>query len=183
MIERLARYGIHPVTALVFLGSFAFAFTAALPVYAQSIDTVPFAVDFTPLAEQVLSVAVLVVTVLAGIVSKFAVSWLASKTNMQDGQAEALLANRVNDILLKSIDYAEMWAKNELANNTSSLKNVQIDNFFVRTAVTYAMASMPDLIKRFGLTEQRIGDMIRSRLNNVTRTPVADSGKVEMVVQ
>ena len=182
MIALCNRYNIHPHTALVFLGALAFGLTAALPVWAQSIDSQPFSVDVTPLASQLLNVAIVVLTVLAGIVSKFAVSWMASKTNMQDGQAEALLASRVNDILLKSIDYAEMYAKRELADNTSSLKNIKIDNFFIRTAVAYAMKSMPDLIKYFSLTEEHIGDMIRSRLNSVTRTPVADSGAVEMVV-
>jgi hypothetical protein len=179
---RSFRYAFAHSFILAFC-AFSLVLLAANPAYAQSIDTVPFAVDFTPLAEQAVSVMIVVLTALAGVVSKFAISWLASKTNMQDGQAEALLAERVNDILLKSIDYAEMWAKRELADNTSGLKNVQIDNFFVRTAVQYAMRSMPDLIIRFNLTEDRIGDMIRSRLNNVTRTPVADSGKVEMVVQ
>jgi len=153
-----------------------------LPVWAQSIDTTDFSADFTPLAEQVIAVAVMVLTVASGIVSRFAVSFLASKTKMNDSQMEALLAERVNDILLKSIDYAEMYAKRELADNTSTLKAVKIDNFFVRTAVTYAMRSMPDLIKYFNLTEERIADMVRSRLNPVTRTPVADSGNVDMVV-
>lgn len=163
--------------------AFTLVLLAANPAYAQSIDSVPFAVDFTPLAEQVIAVAVVVLTAAAGIVSRFAISFLASKTKMNDSQMEALLAERVNDILLKSIDYAEMYAKRELADNTSSLKAVKIDNFFVRTAVTYAMAHMPDMIAYFELTEDKLSNMIRSRLNNVTRTPVADSGNVEMVVQ
>lgn len=181
MIAFCNRHSIHPYTALVFLGVLALSFTAALPVWAQSIDSHPFSVDFTPLASQVLSVVVVFLTVAAGIVSKFAVSWFASKTNMQDGQAEALLASRVNDILLRAIDYAEMYAKRELADNTSGIKTIKIDNYFVRTAVAYAMKSMPDLIKYFSLTEEHIGDMIRARLNSVTSTPVADSGAVEMV--
>jgi hypothetical protein len=77
------------------------------PAMAQNIDVVPPSggVDFTPLAEQAIAVAITVLTVIAGVVSKFGVSWFASKTRMQDAQMEALLAERVNDILQRSIDY------------------------------------------------------------------------------
>lgn len=176
------RYAFTHSFILAFC-AFTLVLLAANPAYAQSIDEVPFTVDFTPIGEQVISVMVVILTALAGVVSKFAISWLASKTAMQDGEAEALLAARVHEILLKAIDYAEMYAKRELADNTSGIKNVRIDNYFVRIAVEYAMRAMPDMIKHFNLTEERLGDMIRSRLNNVTRTPVADSGNVEMVVQ
>lgn len=183
MIAFCNRYSVHPETLLVFLCVLALSFTFALPVWAQSIDGQPFSVDFTPLASNVLNAVVVVLTVLAGVVSKFAVSWLASKTKMNDTEFEALAAARVHDILLKSIDYAEMYAKRELADPTSGLKNVKIDNFFVRMAAEYAQKSMPDLISLFKLTPERIEEMIRSRLNSVTRTPSPDSGAVEMVVQ
>jgi len=168
-----------------FLGSFAVAFILVLlpvaPVLAQSIDAVPptGGVDFTPLAEQAIAVAVTVLTVIAAVVSRYGVSWFASKTKMQDAQMEALLAERVNDILQRSIDYAEMWMKNEVANPNSQIKHVQIDNFFVKTAAEYALNSMPDMVKFFDLTQQRIEDLIRSRLNGITITPVADSSQLK----
>jgi hypothetical protein len=168
-----------------FAWSFTISFGLVLllfaPAIAQSIDAVPPSggVDFTPLAEQAIAVAITVLTVIAGVVSKFGVSWFASKTRMQDAQLEALLAERVNDILQRSIDYAEMWMKNEVANPNSQIKNVQIDNFYVRTAADYAIPAMPDLIKFFGLTRERIENLIRSRLNGITVTPIVDSGQVK----
>jgi len=135
-------------------------------------------VDFTPLAEQVIAVAVAVLTVVAGFVARGAVGWLASKTKLQDNQFEALLSSRVHDILQKSIDYAESWAKAQVADPNSPIKNVEINNFFVEQAVRYAQRSMPDLIAHFGLTHDRITDMIKSRLNPVTNTPAVDSGKI-----
>lgn len=163
-----------------FLVSFALAFAIFMfplagPALAQASST---GVDFTPLAEQVIAVAVAVLTIAAGFVSRGVVGWLASKTKLQDSQFEALLANRVHDILQKSVDYAESWAKAQVADPNSPIKNVEINNFFVEQAVKYAMRSMPDLISYFNLTEDRIGDMIRSRLNSVTNTPVVDSGKI-----
>jgi hypothetical protein len=139
-------------------------------------------VDFTPFAEQVIAVAVAVLTIMAGIVSKFAISKMASATKMQDSQFEALLADRVNDILLKSIDFAESWSKAQVADANSPLKNVEINNFFVEQAVKYAMRSMPDLIAYFKLTPDRLENMVRSRLNGVMGTPKADSGHVPHVL-
>jgi hypothetical protein len=170
---------------LWFTWSFAICFVLVLvpmaPAMAQNIDVVPPSggVDFTPLAEQAIAVAITVLTVIAGVVSKFGVSWFASKTRMQDAQMEALLAERGNDLLQRSLDYAEMWMKNEVANPNSQIKHVQIDNFCVRTAADYAIASMPDLIKFFGLTRERIENLIRSRLNGITVTPIIDSGQVK----
>lgn len=158
-----------------FIATVVFMVPLAGPAYAQAAAT---GVDFTPLAEQVIAIAVAVLTVAAGFVSRGVIGWLASKTKLQDNQFEALLSSRVHDILQKSIDYAESWAKAQVADPNSPIKNVEINNFFVEQAVKYAMRSMPDLIKHFSLTEDRISDMIRSRLNPVTNTPVVDSGQI-----
>lgn len=164
------------VTFLVFL-------LPAFPALAQNIDKVPPSgtVDFTPLAEQAVAVAVTVLTVIAAVISRYGVAWFASKTKMQDAQMEALLAERVNDILQRSIDYAEMWMKKEVSDPDSQIKQVKIDNFFVRTASEYALRSMPDLVKYFNLTQDRVEELIKSRLNGITVTPIADSREVKTV--
>lgn len=151
------------------------------PVFAQSgVALAQNGVDLSPLANNVIAVAVAVLTVAAGVVSKFAVSFLASKTKMSDTAFEKMMADRVGDILLRAIDYAEMWAKTQVADPNSSIRDVRVDNLFVRVAVDYAQRSMPDLIKYFGLTRERIEDMIKARLNTYVATPPADSGKVSV---
>lgn len=128
-------------------------------------------VDFSPIANNVIAVAVAVLTVAAGVVSKFAVGFLASKTKLSDSAFEKMMADRVNDILLRAIDHSEMWMKEQVANPNSQIRSVRVDNFFLRTAVEYAQRSMPDLITYFGLTEKRIEDMIKARLNAYVETP------------
>jgi len=136
-------------------------------------------VDFTPLASQVIAAVTVVLGVAASVLTKFAVSWISSKTKINDSALEKLMADRVDDVLHRAIDYATAWAKIQVADNNSPLKHVQIDNFFLRQAVDYAVRSMPDLIKYFNLTEARIADMIRSRLNVHMEVPKADSGIVK----
>lgn len=154
------------------------------PVFAQSAvmlaQNSSGGVDLSPLANNVIAVAVAVLTVAAGVVSKFAVGFLASKTKMTDTAFEKMMADRVSDILLRAIDYAEIWAKTQVADPNSSIRDVRVDNLFVRVAVDYAVKSMPDLIKYFGLTRERIEDMIKSRLNTYVVTPPVDSGKVSV---
>lgn len=166
-----------------FVMAFALFMLPIAPALAQNLDASPpvNVVDFSPLANQIIAVAVAVLTVLAGVVSRYGVAWFAAKTKMQDAQMEALLAERVSDILGRSIDYAEMWMKKEVADPDSQIKQVRIDNFFVKEAAKYAMRSMPDLIKYFNLTQERIEELIKSRLNGITVTPVADSREVTTV--
>jgi len=169
----------------LFAFAFAFIFAAALftPIFgdvAAHAAGVQLAqtVDFSPLANNAITAAITVLTIAAGVVSKFAVSFLASKTRLTDSTFEKLMADRVNDILMRAIDHADMWMKAQVADPQSSIREVRIDNMFIRIAVEYALRSMPDLIKYFGLTQQRIEDMIKARLNSFTDTPTVNSGIV-----
>lgn len=162
---------------LAFSMSLAVGFFASWPAFAAVGSG---AVDFTGFAVSVIDVAALGLTAAAGILTRFAISWFSSKTKFNDAQMEALLAARVNDILTHSINYAEAWAKAQVSDPNSPLREVRIDNFFIRVAVDYALASMPDLIKTFGLTTTRLDQMIRSRLNVYIAPPVPDQ-KLELI--
>jgi hypothetical protein len=179
---------ISKTNVMVMLAALALFWLSWLSVSTGMAQTTPApapatgGVDFSPLAMQVITIASLALTAIAGWLAKFAVGWLASKTRINDSEAERLLADRVGDILNKSVDYAESWAKAQVADPVSPLKHVQIDNFFVAQATKYAMNSMPDLIKYFGLTENRINDMVRARLAPIMGDPKADSGSVPHVL-
>lgn len=175
---------IHPYTLIMFALAFATAFAVAFPLFvgmahAQSIDNIlpDRTVDFTPLVDQVATFAILALTALAAVLSKFVARYVASLTGVKNAEMEALFAAQVHGILLKSIDYAEQWYKEQVANPGTQFKEVRIDNFFLAEAVKYAMRSMPELVSYFGLTEDRIRTMILSRLNALTITGPADSGQ------
>lgn len=139
------------------------------------------AVDFSPLANQAVGIAALVLSVAAAVVSKFVIGWLASKAKFTDSQAEALLADRVNDILQRSIEFAEGWAKTQVADPTSPLRRVEINNFFLEQALGFAMRSMPDLIAKFNLTPERIKQMILARLNGFMPVPEPNTGSTTVL--
>lgn len=162
------------------LGAAFIGFMLAAPAFAQTAKAAATGegVDLSGFALQAISVAVVILTGAAGVVSKFAISFLASKTKMNDSAFEALLASRVDDILNKAIGYAELWAKQQVADPNSDIRHVKIDNLFVRMAVEYAQGSMPDMIAHFGLTRERIENMIRARLNSFVPPPVVNSGTV-----
>lgn len=87
----------------------------------------------------------------------------------------------MNDILLRAIDHAEMWAKSQVADPNSAIRDVRVDNMFLRVGVEYAMRSAPSIIQHFGLTPDRIEAMLKARLNAYVVPPVADSGKIVSV--
>lgn len=162
------------------LGAGLVGFALAAPALAETarVAATGDGVDLSGFAMQAISVAAVVLTAAAGVVSKFAVSFLASKTRMNDSAFEALLASRADDILNKAIGYAELWAKQQVADPNSDIRSVKIDNLFVRMAVEYAQGSMPDIIAHFGLTKERIENMIRARLNAFVLSPAVNSGSV-----
>lgn len=150
-----------------------------LPAWAQGAQTLVSTtggVDFGPLATNAITLCVMVLTVAAGILSKYGVSFMASKIHVNDSAAEKLAADRMNDILHRAIDYAEAWAKTQVADPTSPIRHVRIDNFFLAQAVGFALSAAPDLIKLLGLTEARIRTMIIARLNSVMPVPELNSG-------
>jgi hypothetical protein len=141
---------------------------ASMPAHAQT--------DVTPIVNQAIDAAGLVLMVGGGVLITFTLRWLASKTRMQDNEFEALLANRLNDILHRAIEHAIVVAKNEVNKPGSGLKEVKFDNFFMNIAVGLAMKSMPDIISYFNLTKERIEEMIISRLDGYLGEVKPDGG-------
>ncbi len=145
-------------------------------------------IDVTPVVSQIVNIVALGLMTAAGFVTKYLIGWLSSKAKIEDQAFKALAAERVNQILYHAIDYAEAYIKTEIAKPDNPLKSVQIDNFFVRTAVQYAMKTMSGddgLIKIFGLTEEDIRDRILTRLNDRVKTesPVSEPAPPSKQVQ
>jgi hypothetical protein len=141
------------------------ALTAFLAVLLASFSPAFAQTDMTPAVLQAIDIAALALTAGGGVLIAFVIRWLASKTKLSDNEFEALLANRLNDILHRAIEHAVVVAKNEVSKPGSGLTAVKFDNFFMSVAVSLAMKSMPDIIRHFSLTKERIEEMIISRLD------------------
>jgi hypothetical protein len=149
---------------------------ASSPAFAQT--------DVTPVVMQFIDVIAITLMGGSGVLVAFVIRWIASKTRLADNEFEALLANRLNDILHRAIEYAVVVAKNEVNKPGSGLTAVKFDNFFMNIAVNLAMKSMPDIIKQFNLTKERIEEMIISRLDGYLGEVSAEGGAsaIEKVV-
>jgi 2-phospho-L-lactate guanylyltransferase (CobY/MobA/RfbA family) len=151
-----------PVFALIALTS---------PALAQS--------DLTPIANQLIDWLSIALMAGGSFVIVSLVRWLAAKTRMQDNEFEALLANRLNDILHRAIEHAVVVAKNEVAKPGSGLKEVKLDNFFLNVALNFAISRMPEIIDYFKLDEESIRQMILARMESFLNVAPAEGALTE----
>lgn len=158
--------------ALSFVGAF-FIFMN-VPAMAQTLNSV----DVSPIANNVIGWSAAVLAVAAGVVSKFIISFLSAKTGVHNAQLEAFAQEKLNNVLIRAIDYAELEAKALVADKTSGVHSIRIDDWFIRTAVGYVQRSIPDLIQVEKLSPQRIGEMIRARLNAFLKPVVVNSDEL-----
>lgn len=157
---------VIPVTQFtrVFLAFFLCTFTltflpvlAIAQVTAQTVDMRPVAASALEWVATALGTAL---TVLAG----FAVRFVSSKIGVANTELEASLAARLNDIIHRAIDFAYMTALNEVNKPGSGLAAVKFDNWFMSMAASYVNSSAPEIIKKFGLSQARIEELIIARL-------------------
>lgn len=121
-------------------------------------------VDFTPVANDALEWVNGVALLVASIVSGFVVRWLSTVTGVKNAELEAILARQMNDILNRAIGLAYATAKAKVNDPNSPLREVEFDNIFINMAANYAVKSAPDIIKKFGITRDRLEEMIIARL-------------------
>lgn len=142
--------------------------TTMYPVYAQAV------VDVRPAATSVLEwVAGILGTVLT-VLGSFGIRFISTRIGMANSELEASLATRLNDIIHRGIDYAYTAALNEVNKPGSGLEAVKFDNWFMSIAASYISRSAPEILKKFGITQERLEDMIMSRLPNYAGTiPIA----------
>lgn len=158
-------------------------FLAVAPAFAQGAAMLAQSspgVDFTPIVSNLWGFAVAILTLLAGLLTRVVIGWVSSKTKLTDNQFEALLASRADDILHKAIQNADMWMKEQIADPNSPIKNVQVNNMWMRIAAQYANRSMPDIIRHFGWTPEDVVDKIKTRLSNYVSMPQADANVISI---
>lgn len=123
-------------------------------------------VDVRPAVSSVLEwIAGALLTVLT-VLGSLALRFVSSKIGLANSQLEADLANRLNDIIHRGIDYAYLAALNEVNKPGSGLSSVKVDNYFVSLAVAYINRSAPDILNRFKVSPQRLEEMVMARLGS-----------------
>ena len=173
----MKRHETYPILkGMAIGGSVGWLFVAAA-AFAQNLPPATgTGVDFGPLAMQAISIASVVLAGAGAWVARWAIRFLASKAHVQDTQLEDMLAQRVDYVINKGIDYAEAWAKNEVANPNGKIRNVQFDNVFIEMATNYVVDAIPETLSKFNLTPKGIERRVLARLNALMGTPEADSG-------
>lgn len=110
-------------------------------------------VDLTPIYEVVVST----LAVLLMALGSYAITKLSQKLRIDaDSQFNAIL----NDALVNAVDYAV-----ELAHRRGeSVSKLDVRNQVVADAVNYVMEGVPDVLRHFGLTPERISKLVLARL-------------------
>lgn len=168
----------NPRDRAAFALAFGISFAIALPVMAQ---TVSGGVDFTPIANNMITTFAGILTAAATIISGFVVNFLSKKSGIQDAQLNALMQARLNDVMLKAIDFGEAWAKAQVADPNSPLKHVTLNNIVLDVMADYVVQAVPDTLRFFGLTREGVVTRLQARLAPYLATPVPDSGKLQTI--
>lgn len=136
-------------------------YAAALPL-ALALFTAPAyaAVDFTPIANQlILAIGAIIAALAAWLVQRLVV-WIGTKTDLTKTQLDEQLQQSFNEAVLRGIAWAEAQAQKK----TGSIAKMEVGGPFVSLAANYVASHWPDLVKRSGLTTDSIVKAIESRL-------------------
>lgn len=146
-------------------------------VDAQVVDVRPAANAFLDTVAGVVGTAL---TITLGILSR----WMLSRTGMSNSELERHLADRLNDVIHKGIDFALSAAKNEVNKSGSGLEAVKFDNYFLSLAASYIVKSAPDILRKFTITQSRLEDMIMARMSGyVIEVPITGGASATPMVK
>jgi hypothetical protein len=162
-----------------FLLAMTFSFMLCAPVFAQVASG--GGVDFTPVANTLITTVGSGLGVAFTVVAGFLMQFLFAKAKLNDAQLQQLMASRLNEIILKGIDFGEAWLKAQVADPSSPIKHMTFNNLVLDVMARYVVASAPEIIAKFKLTDDRIKDMIKARVAPYLVTPVPDSGELKTI--
>lgn len=139
---------------------FLLRYVAALPL-ALALVTAPAyaAVDFTPIANQlILAIGTIIAALVAWLVQRL-IAWVGTKTDLTKTQLDEQLQQLFNEATLRGIAWAESQAQKAVGSG-----KVEIGGPFVEMAAQYVVDHWPDMVRRSGLTTDSIINAIESRL-------------------
>lgn len=135
-----------PAGALVFLAAFI--------VPASAAETV---VDFSPLLPGLIEGVLLALAGALVWLGRRGLQLLEDKTNIQ---LDEQMKKRVDDAIFYAVDFARA----RVPEASSWPVQVDVRNAMVATAANYALAAVPAALEYFGVTRERLEDMIEARL-------------------
>jgi len=112
-------------------------------------------VAFNELAVGLLAIVVPAVLAVAKVLQEALISWL--KTKFGFFVPDEVIRTYLNEAIQNGIKFATNKVK-----ETDLV--VTFDNKFVGLAVDYVADRVPDALKRFGITPEKLADMVRARL-------------------
>lgn len=117
-------------------------------------------VDFTETIVLLITLVAPAVFVAAQKLGEVFTSWLKTKTPFGFLIPEEIVQKTLQDAVQYGVNYAVTKAKESSA-------RVEVDNAFLLNAVEYVKQSVPDALKRFNITDQRLADMVRARIKDL----------------
>ena len=120
-------------------------------------------VDFSETVLLLISVVFPAVWKLSQGILDIGLSWLKTKTPFYFLIPEEELQRRLDDIMLKALDFATAKVKE------SGSLTVKHDNKYVLYAMEYAKKSMPGILKYFKITDERLAEMVDARLADLKK--------------
>jgi hypothetical protein len=125
-------------------------------------DIVTAGLDFTPITSNLVAFLGTVVTGVATWALAQGALWLQSKTSLAKSQQAEQLQQTFNEAIHRGIAWAETQTNEKAA---TYVKNVDLPGgTFVDLAAQYVINHWPDLIKRSGLTTEKVVEAVTARL-------------------
>lgn len=116
-------------------------------------------IDFSPVLSDVLTVLMGLISLGALWLGKRVDKWLTEKTKTEVTFAEDLIRKYLNDALSKSLDLA--LSKLEA---TGDWTKIQTKSLVLAEAANYVIKTVPDALSHFGITQERLLEMLEARL-------------------
>jgi hypothetical protein len=110
-------------------------------------------IDFTPIA----SILVEILVVVLGVLGSYLIYKVKKHFDITDN---GVLNDLLNEAVTRGVDYAEVKLR-----QAGKSVTVETSNEAVATAANYIIKGVPKAIAQFGLTEERIKEIVESRLN------------------
>lgn len=136
--------------------------------------------DLTPIANELISLAAVAIAAAAGFITRYVIRYLSAKVHLTNSQFETEASEKLSMAINYGINYAMAFLKTKIADPESPIRNITFDNVFIDMAAKYVLSSVPDILEHFGITEDRLTDMVLSRLNKTLPIPEVDSGAPQL---
>lgn len=160
MLMRRLHAGLSVLDRMITVSLIVWAFVFIVFGSAAEAQTVDLRSPATEVLTYLGGLLAAMLSALAGV----AIKLVMSKIGMQNSALEQNMADRLNDIIYKGIDFAMMTARNEVAKKGSGLEAVKFDNYFMSIAASYIAERAPDILKKFTVTQQKLEEMIWARM-------------------